>query len=172
MDCRPPGSSVHGIFWGRILEWVSMSFSRVSARPRDGTQISCAEGSLLHCRQILYQLSHERILLQCGRHGFYPWIGRDPGEGNSYPLWYSGLENSIECIVHGGHKELDMTVWLSLLLLCTAKKIINKKTVLRIGEYICKWSNWQGINLQKYKQLMQLNIKKNKIIQSKIVGKA
>ena len=28
-------------------------------------------------------------------------LGRSPGEGNSYPLQYSGLENSMDCIVHG-----------------------------------------------------------------------
>ena len=28
MDCSPPGSSVHGIFQARILEWVAISFSR------------------------------------------------------------------------------------------------------------------------------------------------
>ena len=38
-----------------------------------------------------------------------PGLGRSPGEGNGYPLQYSGLENSMDCIVHGGHKELDMT---------------------------------------------------------------
>ena len=27
MDCSPPGSSVHGILWARILEWVAISFS-------------------------------------------------------------------------------------------------------------------------------------------------
>ena len=27
MDCRPPGSSVHGILQARILEWVAISFS-------------------------------------------------------------------------------------------------------------------------------------------------
>ena len=27
MDCSPPGSSVHGIFQARILEWVAISFS-------------------------------------------------------------------------------------------------------------------------------------------------
>ena len=31
MDCSPPGSSVHGIFQARILEWVAMSFSRGSS---------------------------------------------------------------------------------------------------------------------------------------------
>ena len=31
MDCGPPGSSVHGILQARILEWVAISFSRVSS---------------------------------------------------------------------------------------------------------------------------------------------
>ena len=35
MDCSLPGSSVHGIFQARILEWVAISFSRRSSRPRD-----------------------------------------------------------------------------------------------------------------------------------------
>ena len=35
MDCSPPGSSVHGIFQARILEWVAISFSRRSSQPRD-----------------------------------------------------------------------------------------------------------------------------------------
>ena len=30
-----------------------------------------------------------------------PGSGRSPGEGNGYPLQYSGLENSMDCIVHG-----------------------------------------------------------------------
>ena len=29
MDCSPPGSSVHGIFRARILEWVDISFSSI-----------------------------------------------------------------------------------------------------------------------------------------------
>ena len=33
--------------------------------------------------------------------GLIPGLGRSPGEGNSYPLQYSGLENSMDCIVHG-----------------------------------------------------------------------
>ena len=30
MDCNPPGSSVHGLLQARILEWVAISFSRLS----------------------------------------------------------------------------------------------------------------------------------------------
>ena len=33
--------------------------------------------------------------------GLIPRLRRSPGEGNSYPLQYSGLENSMDCIVHG-----------------------------------------------------------------------
>ena len=34
IDCRPPGSSVHGISLTRILEWVAIPFSRGSSGPR------------------------------------------------------------------------------------------------------------------------------------------
>ena len=33
-----------------------------------------------------------------------PGLGRSPGEGKGYPLQYSGLENSMDCIVHGVSK--------------------------------------------------------------------
>ena len=33
--------------------------------------------------------------------GLIPGLGRSPGEGNGYPLQYSGLENPMDCIVHG-----------------------------------------------------------------------
>ena len=37
MDCSPSDSSVHGISQARILEWVAISYSRGSSRPRDQT---------------------------------------------------------------------------------------------------------------------------------------
>ena len=39
-DCSLPDSSIHGILQARILEWVAISFSRGSSRPRDRTQVS------------------------------------------------------------------------------------------------------------------------------------
>ena len=44
MDCSPPSSSFHGILQARILEWVAISFSRGSSRPRDQTQVSHVAG--------------------------------------------------------------------------------------------------------------------------------
>ena len=55
VDCSPPGSSVHGILQARILEWVAISCSRGSSRPRDGTRVSYVPCSgrwvLYHYRQ-------------------------------------------------------------------------------------------------------------------------
>ena len=39
-DCDLPGSSVHGIFQARVLEWVAVCFSRGSSQPRDQTWVS------------------------------------------------------------------------------------------------------------------------------------
>ena len=43
-DYSPPGSSVHGIFQARILEWVAISFSRGSSQTGDWTQVSRIAG--------------------------------------------------------------------------------------------------------------------------------
>ena len=48
-----------------------------------------------------------------GDSGSIPGLGRSPGEGNSYPLQYSDLENSMDCVAHGD-KESDTTERLSL----------------------------------------------------------
>ena len=44
MNCSLPGSSIHGILQARVLEWVAISFSRGSSRPRDRTWVSCIVG--------------------------------------------------------------------------------------------------------------------------------
>ena len=51
MKCGRPGSSVHGISQGRILEWVAISYFRGTFQPRDQIHISCITYS---CRQIFY----------------------------------------------------------------------------------------------------------------------
>ena len=51
LDCSPQGASFLGVLQARMLEWVVISSSRESSRPRDRTHISC-----ISCtgRQILY----------------------------------------------------------------------------------------------------------------------
>ena len=52
MDCSLTGSSIHGIFQARMLEWVAISLSRGFSQTQ-GSNLS-----LLHCGQTLYHLSH------------------------------------------------------------------------------------------------------------------
>ena len=51
MDCSLPGSSVHGIFQARILEWLAM--------PPGIFKTQGLNADLLNCRWILYHLSHQ-----------------------------------------------------------------------------------------------------------------
>ena len=46
MDCSLPGSSVHGILQARILEWVTIPFSRGSSQPKSQTWVSRVAGRL------------------------------------------------------------------------------------------------------------------------------
>ena len=57
---------------GRILK--SLDFVVVNFLCSTGKESTCSVGDL----------------------GLIPALGRSPGEGNSYPLWYSGLENSMD----------------------------------------------------------------------------
>ena len=52
----------------------------------------------------------EESACNVGDLGSIPGLGRSPGEGKGYPLQYSGLENSMDCIVHGITKSWT---WLS-----------------------------------------------------------
>ena len=56
MDCSLPGSSVHGIFQARVLEWGAIAFSRGSSQPRDRTRVSHIVGRCFYC------LSHQGSL--------------------------------------------------------------------------------------------------------------
>ena len=59
MDCSLPGSSVHGIFQARILEWVAIPFSRGSCQPRDWTWVSQIAGGFLTIWATREALSHQ-----------------------------------------------------------------------------------------------------------------
>jgi len=69
-NCSPPGSSIHGILQVGILEWVDISFSRVSSWPRDGTHVSCI-----------------------GRRIPYHWATWE-----TYMVWISQISLSLFCI--------------------------------------------------------------------------
>jgi len=49
----------------------------------------------------IYGLAGKESICNAGDLGSVPGLGRSPGEGKGYPLQYSGLEISMDCIVHG-----------------------------------------------------------------------
>ena len=63
----------------------------------------------MECRRFLSSIYN----LYAGGLGSIPGLGRSPGDGKGYPLQYSGLENSMDCIVWDC-KELDTIKRLSL----------------------------------------------------------
>ena len=93
MDCSLPGSSVHGIFQARILEWVAISFFRGSSQPRDWPQVSRIVG-----RRFTIWVTREDGKESASNAGDLSSIsgsGRSPREGNCSSLQYSCLENPM-----------------------------------------------------------------------------
>ena len=66
-DYSLPGSPIHGIFQARILEWVAISFSRGSSRPRDQTWSPVLQAD--------YTLSHQGSLINSK---YYYNLGNQP----------------------------------------------------------------------------------------------
>ena len=65
MDCHLSGPSVYGISQARVLEWVSIFFSRGSSQPRYQTHVSCIAGEFFTTEltgkpQILYSFLYRK----------------------------------------------------------------------------------------------------------------
>ena len=69
MDCNLSGSSDHGIFQPRRLEWVAIYFSRGSSWPRDWTRVSCIAGRHFTVWATTEVLRKEGVNQERGRHG-------------------------------------------------------------------------------------------------------
>ena len=58
--------------------------------------VMCFMNFHIHCG-----LPSKESACNVGDLGLIPGLGRSPGEGKDYSLQCSGLENSLDCIVHG-----------------------------------------------------------------------
>ena len=64
MHCGLTGFSVHGMSQARVLEWVAISFSRGSSRPRDQTPVSCLAVCFFTTeplRKVIFALLHNEL---------------------------------------------------------------------------------------------------------------
>ena len=78
MDCSLPGSSVHGIFQARVLEWGAIAFSQVVLVVKKKKKQNPANAG--EVRDV----------------GSAPGLGRSPGRGHGNPFQYSCLEDSMD----------------------------------------------------------------------------
>ena len=119
MDCSLPGSSVHGIFQARVLEWGAIAFSDI---PLAVNENSCRSTSsaifggvtvlgfshfnrylvvfccALICKSLMTNdfpggSDGKASVYNAGDLGLIPGLGRSPGEGNGNPFWDYCLEN-------------------------------------------------------------------------------
>ena len=112
MDCRQPGSSVHGILQARIWEWVAMSFSRVSSQPRNRSQVPRIAGGFftsIYCCCCLVAKSCQTLCnpMNCSLPGFsvhgilqpriLEWVDVSFSRGSSQPR----DQTHVSCLTDG-----------------------------------------------------------------------
>ena len=101
-DCRPPGSSVHGILQARILEWVAISYSRGSSWPRDQTRVSLR---LLNCKWIVYHWA-TRKAHKTSVQPSNPTTGRIPWGNHN---WKRHMYPTVHCSTIYSSQDMEAT---------------------------------------------------------------
>ena len=125
MDCSLPGSSIHGIFQVRILEWGAIAFSEEywSGYHFLLQGIFLTQGSNLglpHCSQILYHLSHQ------GSHSLIPKINVG-----------SGIRHTVDTRLHLMNcPRIQMTVG--------KDRVVRKELCLKSRKDIIPWNQPQS----------------------------
>ena len=111
----PPGSSVLGILQARILEWVAISFSGGSSRPRDRTCVSCIAGRFFTIWAMREAHIYELLLFSClvMPDSATPWTAALQASLFITNSWILLRLMSIKLVMPSNH----LILWLSLLLL-------------------------------------------------------
>ena len=129
VDCSLAGSSAHGIFQARKLEWVVISFSRGSSRPRDQT----------------------KVFLQCRKPRFDPLVRKIPWrrKWQPTPVFLPGESHGQRSLVGyspWGRKESDTTERLHFLSLCIVDSIL--RLLLYFPQYLENYVHCCIISIQ------------------------
>ena len=99
MDCSLPGSTVHGIFQARVLEWAAIAFSDICVQ----VHVNWASQVALVVKYTADNAGGVRDA------GSIPGLGRSPGGGHDNLLQYSCLENPRD----GGGVRWAMVRWVA-----------------------------------------------------------
>ena len=109
MDCSLPGSSIHGIFQARVLEWGAIAFSDLTSLGTKKMQdkiiflyvyldLSNRRSSMIKLRYLGFPSGSDGKESACnsGDPGSTPRSGRSHRERHGDPLQYSCLENPMD----------------------------------------------------------------------------
>ena len=161
MTAACQGSSVHRILQARILESVAISFFRGSSQPRSWTGVSCVAGGFFTSfnswvgkipwrrNRLLTPVSSaggsagKESTCNAGDLGSIPGLGRSCGEGKSYSLQYSSLENSIDCIFHGAAKiQIRQSFTFTFLYQLSYTEVLTGAVLWLICSQTTFWTIW------------------------------
>ena len=93
----------------------------------------CSFLSALYCQSFPGSSAGKESACNAGELVSIPRLGRSPGEGKSYPLPYSGLENSMDCIDHGVAKSLTRVSDFHFhTFTCTARAVSSAPSALEL----------------------------------------
>ena len=109
MDCSPPGSSIHGTFQARILEWVAISYSRESSSARNQTCVSCVSQMAVRffttvLPQSVQSLSHVQLFVT-------PWIAACQASLPITNSWSLLKLMPIESLMSSNHLSHPLSSW-------------------------------------------------------------
>ena len=128
-------SFVEAIFRSNKILWVLELIYNLTIT------ITC----LLFERSLHHSSVGKESACNAGNLGLIPGLGRSPGEGKGYPLHYSGLENSMDCIVHGVTKSRTGLSDFHSLAHCMSESVYVKqiyslqgRNSLRLTEHLSK----------------------------------
>ena len=88
------------VLWGK-LGLSSCWSSIITSLEKKVNHKLCREFSFRGNSGFPCGLAGKESICNVGDLGSIPGLGRSPGEGKCHPLQYSGLENSMDCIIHG-----------------------------------------------------------------------
>ena len=106
MDCSLPEPSVHGIFQERILERITIPFSRGSSWPRDWTQVSRIAGEFFTdwatVEAVFFLFFCVVFFLACAKRTLVTWSGVEPRtpEMKAWVLTTGPPGNSLTLTIH------------------------------------------------------------------------
>ena len=141
MDCRPPGSSIHGIFQARILEWVVIRFSRGFSQSKDQTQVSCIAdrfftmsepSEIIKCKLqrlnlLIKQLDQIRVNIEKKAGFVFPFICA-PLTSASSILKARKSDLTIKCALESRYGDIGRGYWKQIPLLLSQGSVVPENS--------------------------------------------